>query len=184
MLKNLTIGSLALLGVTIGPSPSQADVFVRVPFVRVYVGQPGVNVRVPFLGINVNNGPPVLVAPLPVPPPPVPAVPAPQNVPQMPPLPPEPAPVVVPPPPTAAVVAPRPQTLNEFASSFRPAAGSYEVVLINPITNHPVKVNFTLPEGSPKVRVFPRRLEFDYGSRRNSIEIRFDRKDTVQVQSR
>ena len=189
MLRNLTISSLALLGLAVEVSPGRADVFVRVPFVRVYVGQPGVNVRVPFFNLNVGNGIPVgMPIPVQVPPPPVPVGPG-QNVPVMPPVPPEPTPVVapgqvvVPPPPAQAVVA-RPPTLNEFAASFRPMPGAYEVVLLNPVTNHAVKVNFTLPPGSPTIRVFPRRLEFDYGSRRQSVEIRFDRKDGVSVHSR
>jgi hypothetical protein len=182
MLRQFTFASLALLGLAVGVSPARADVIVRVPFVGVYVGPPGVSVRAPFFRLNVPSGPPVVVLPAQ----PVPVVPGSPNVP--PPLPQEPValqppPLPVPPPPSA-VVAGRPQTLNEFAASFKPAPGTYETVLINPVTQNPVKVTFSLPAGNPKIRVFPRRLEFDYGSRRQSVEIRFDRKDRVHVQSR
>src|SRR5262249_9693354 len=58
--------------------------------------------------------------------------------------------VVVPttpvPPPTVV----RPLTLAEFAESFKPAPGTYEVVLLHPDTCCPVKVCFTLPCGCPK----------------------------------
>jgi hypothetical protein len=184
MLRQFTFASLALLGLALGVSPGRADVFVRVPFVGVYVGPPGVSVRAPFFRLNVPSGPPVVVLPAQ----PVPVVPGSPDVQPMPPLPPEPVahqppPLPVPPAPSA-VVAVRPQTLEEFAASFKPAPGTYETVLINPITKNPVKVTFSLPPGNPKIRVFPRRLEFDYGSRRESVEIRFDRKDRVHVQSR
>ena len=165
MLRQLTLGSLTLLGLAVGAVPGRADVFVRVPFVGVYVGQPGTYVAAPFVRVQVPNG--------------VPAVPM-QQIP----VPPPPAPVVVRPAPPAPAVVVRPLTLKEFAATFRPAPGTYTTVLINPITNHAVKVTFSLPPGNPVVRVFPRRLEFDYGSRRSSVEIRFDRKDKVHVQSR
>jgi hypothetical protein len=181
MLRHFTLGSLALLGLAVGAAPGRADVFVRLPLVGVYVGPPGTFVRVPFVRVDVPNAVPVVpVQQIPVPPPP----PAPVVVP--PPAPvviQPPPPVVVPPSPPPATVA-RPLTLNEFAASFKPAPGTYTTVLLNPITNHPVKVTFSLPPGNPRIRVFPRRLEFDYGGHRDSVEIRFDRKDRVHVQSR
>jgi hypothetical protein len=176
MLRQFAFASLAVLGLAVGVSPGRADVFVRVPFVGVYVGPPGVSVRAPFVRLNVPSGPPVVVLPAQ----PVPVIP---GTPVMPPTEPALQPPPLPPAPSAVVVA-RPQTLEEFAASFKPAPGTYETVLINPITKNPVKVTFSLPAGDPKIRVFPRRLEFDYGSRRESVEIRFDRKDRVHVQSR
>jgi len=157
MLRQITIGSLALLGLAVGAVPGRADVFVRLPFVGVYVGQPGVQVRAPFVRVDVPNAAPVAV--------PV-QVPAPRL--------PSPPPVVV----------AKPLTLDEFAASFKPAPGTYQALLINPLTKNAVKATFTLPAGNPIIRVFPRRLEFDYGRRRQNIEIRFDRKDRVHVQSR
>jgi hypothetical protein len=183
MLRQLTLGSLTLLGLAVGAAPGRADVFVRLPLVGVYVGPPGTFVRVPFVRVEVPNGvPAVPVQQIPLPPPPVPVPPAPVVV-QPPPVVVQPPPVVVPPTPPPAVAV-RPLTLNEFAASFKPAPGTYTTVLLNPITNNPVKVMFSLPPGNPRIRVFPRRLEFDYGSRRQSVEIRFDRKDRVHVQSR
>jgi hypothetical protein len=69
-----------------------------------------------------------------------------------------PGPAVVP-----APTAVRPMTLAEFAEAFKPAPGTYEVVLLHPDTCCPVKVCFTLPCGCPKkVRVFKRTLTFVY----------------------
>jgi hypothetical protein len=188
MLRQITRGSLVLLALAIWVDAGKADVFVRVPFVGVYVGQPGTFVRVPFVRVDVPNAVPVVPTQVQVPPPPLPVNPGTPVVPPMPPASPEPVvvqppPQPVPPAPGAAVAA-RAPTLNEFAASFKPAPGAYSVVLLNPITNNPVNVTFTLPPGNPRVRVFPRRLEFDYGTRRESVEIRFDRKDRVHVQSR
>jgi hypothetical protein len=186
MLRQFTRGSLVLLGLAIWVDVGRADVFVRVPFVGVYVGQPGTFVRVPFVRVDVPNAVPVVPTQVLVPPQQVPVNP---GTPVLPPMPPA-APVVIQPPPQpvppapGAAVAARAPTLNEFAASFKPAPGTYTVVLLNPITNNAVNVTFTLPPGNPRVRVFPRRLEFDYGSRRESVEIRFDRKDRVNVQSR
>jgi hypothetical protein len=56
-----------------------------------------------------------------------------------------------------------PLTLAQFAEGFKPAAGTYEVWLIHPGTECPVKVCFTLPCGCPKVHVTCRTLIFDYG---------------------
>jgi hypothetical protein len=61
------------------------------------------------------------------------------------------------PPPVAAL------TLEQFARAFKPAPGNYEVWLIHPGSECPVKVCFTLPCGCPKVEVSCRQIVFDYG---------------------
>ncbi len=107
-------------------------------------------------------------------------VPAPPPVVVVPAAPVVPAPVVPPaplPPPPAPV---RPPTIGEFAASFQPAPGTYQVTLLHPLTGCPVPVCFTLPPGCPcKVRVQRRELEFDYG--RREVEIRFERHGGVRV---
>ncbi len=80
-----------------------------------------------------------------------------------------------PPTPMPATLAPapvRPVTVAEFAASFQPAPGKYEVVFVHPVTCCPVKVCFTLPCGCPTVRVHKRMLTFDYG-RHHVVRIRF-----------
>ena len=74
-------------------------------------------------------------------------------------------------------------TPDEFAKTFQPKPGSYEVTLLNPVTNQPTPVRFTLPDGSPKrVLVHRREIEFEYGFRR-FVRIQFDR-DGATVVSR
>jgi hypothetical protein len=69
-------------------------------------------------------------------------------------------PVVVTPPPAPVVVtAP---TLEEFAATFRPAPGTYEVTVRHSRSGCPVTVCFTLPPGCPKVRVNRHQLDFEY----------------------
>lgn len=83
----------------------------------------------------------------------------------------QPPEIVLPAPaPLTAIPAPVP-TIDEFARTFIPIAGTYEVVLIHPVKKCPVQVCFTLPPGCPKVRTGKFRLEFDYG--RHSVVIRF-----------
>ena len=147
-------GVLAVAGLA---APAQADVFVRAPFVNVHVGQPDVSVQAPFVNIHVGQPaplpPPVVVYP--GDPPPVPLLPE-------------------------TIGAVRPPTLEEFAASFQPAAGHYEVVLLNPETCCPVKVCFTLPCGCPKVRVHDKSLVFHYGLLDN-VSIRFRHDGSVSV---
>src|SRR5262245_46751123 len=116
----------------------------------------------PGLGALAQSPPvPPPPAPLPVPPPPAPpggVVPPPKS------LPPALPPVVLTPAP--------PMTHQEFARIFKPLPGNYEVVLIHPGTHRPVPVNFTLPEGNPRVKVHRRELVFDYG-RRHQVTVRF-----------
>jgi len=133
-------------------STNRADVIVRVPFVNVEVGN-GVRVQAPFVNVQV---PPVVPAPTGTVVPPV---------------------VVPAPPPSGAL---RPLTLPEFAASFQPAPGNYEVLLVHSRTGCPVQVGFTLPCGCPrKVRVTKHQLVFDYG--RDKVTIRFGLCGQVRV---
>jgi hypothetical protein len=175
-MKRLCTAAVVLLAAC--PTSRGAEVVVQAPFVSVRAGrgETTVCVRIPCLGelriqkraantapvIGVEGLPP----PIPAPPPPPPAVPPAQPA---------------PPPPAAAVPA-RPPTLAEFAAGFQPAPGTYEVVLIHPVTGSPITVAFTLPAGSPrKVHVRRRELEFNYG--RHFVRLHFDRRG-IQVQSR
>src|SRR5437879_1740217 len=45
------------------------------------------------------------------------------------------------------------QSIYDFATSFKPSAGTHEVVVMHPYSNTPVKVNFTLPDGTPTVKI-------------------------------
>src|SRR5438034_11360724 len=111
-------------------SASQAQVFVRAPFVRVSVGD-GVGVRAPFVNLWIPPDGPVYYSPygprviyVQPPPPPVvvqPMPPAPQPFP--------PAPQPLPKPPIADDAPPQPvqpgqaPTLEAFSKSFQPKAG-------------------------------------------------------------
>jgi hypothetical protein len=76
-----------------------------------------------------------------------------------------------PPQPAKAAAVP---TLEQFAKSFQPKGGSYEVSIVNPVTNQPTPVRFTLPEGSPRrVDLHRNEIEFYYGIRR-FVRIEFD----------
>ncbi|HEV3120087.1 MAG TPA: hypothetical protein VGY58_23705 [Gemmataceae bacterium] len=169
MLRFITVGLVALAGVLGGAGPSQGQVFVRAPFVRVVVGGPGgsgVGVRAPFVNLWIPS----------------------RNHPQ--------SVMYVPPPPPEAPVAhvrretPPPQatretslTLGQFAESFQAQSGSHQVTLINPVTNSPTPVAFTLPEGTPRrVAVNNERITFVYGFR-HRVRIEFD-KDGAIVTSR
>jgi hypothetical protein len=103
-------------------------------------------------------------------------------------FPPPPAPLVVPPAapaPLPPAVLPGPPaapalTLKEFAASFRPAPGNYEVTLLHTRTGCPVTVCFTLPPGCPrKVKLHRHELEFDYG--KHEVSIRFQLGGRVKV---
>jgi hypothetical protein len=156
-------------------STNHADWSLRVPFVTVEKGQ-GVRVRTPFVDVQV---PPYATPILPAPaleglPPPTPYVgppPAAAGEPPLPPgtvAPPQPGPVQTTIPPPQA----RPLTPAEFAASFKPGPGNYEVVLLHPRSGQPVQVNFTLPPGQlRRIRVSRLHLVFDYG--RQEVTIRF-----------
>jgi hypothetical protein len=183
MQRLLLTSLLALAGIMGLAAEGRADVIVRAPFVCVQVGKPyppgprDLVVRTPFVTVRVAR--PVHLAP-----PPAPA--APQALPAQPGDPP-PVPVDPPtqaPPPPGAAAGPEPAralTVRDFASAFRPAAGTHEVVLVHPRTGKPVPVTFTLPPGTPrKVRATRNALILNYG-RREVVTIRFLRDGTVRV---
>jgi hypothetical protein len=161
---------------------SQAQVFVRAPFVRVYTGD-GVYVRAPFVNLYVPGDGPVVYGPrvIYMPPPgvvvqtvPPPVVVQPQPQPQPVPPPPQPVPEAknAPPPPVQPVQAP---TLEAFSKTFQAKAGSYDVTLINPITKAPTPVRFSLPEGTPRRVIVTRdSIEWVYALRQ-WVRIEFDK---------
>jgi hypothetical protein len=178
MKRTVLLGAAIVVGWLGLVSACQAQVFIRAPFVRVGVGD-GVYVRAPFVNLYVPSGGPAygprvvyLPPPIVVPqmPPASEAVPLPQPRPipipdpKAPPLPqsqpiPIPDPKAPPPPIQAAQV----MTLDAFAKSFQPKAGSFETTIINPVTNQPTTVRFLLPEGSPRRVVVTRdSIEFIY----------------------
>jgi hypothetical protein len=185
MKRTLILGTaiaIAWLGVA---TASQAQVFVRAPFVRVGVGD-GVYVRAPFVNLYIPGdnpppyGPRVIYVPAPgtvQQPPPMPFPPAPQPV--------LPAPKPVnkddaPPQPVQPAQVP---TLDSFAKTFQAKAGAYEVAILNPITRQPTNVKFFLPEGTPRrIHVTRDSIEFVYGLRQ-WVRIEFDR-DGATVTSR
>jgi hypothetical protein len=74
------------------------------------------------------------------------------------------------------------QSIYDFAASFKPSAGTHEVVVLHPYANTPVRVNFTLPEGTPTVKIkggLRRAIEFNYGSR--VVEVWFYRNGQVVI---
>jgi hypothetical protein len=164
MRKHLVLSLAALTGLLGVTAAAHADVFIRVPFVTVRVGSPPpVVVSPPPVVVSPPATPPIIIGqPIDVPP------------------------VVAPPPrvievqPAKPVVVQRAPTLEEFAKTFQPAPGKYEVTIQHPVTCEPVKVCFTLPEGCPKkVRVHPREIDFDYG--KTDVSIRFIRDGRVRV---
>jgi hypothetical protein len=181
--------AVALMAVWLGIAAAcDAQVFVRAPFVRVGVGD-GVYVRAPFVNLYVPNGPPVYYAPGPrvyyMPPPTVLQSPPPaeQTFPPAPQPVPAPKPLIKDDAPPQPVQQPQTPTLESFAKTFQPKAGSYEVTILNPVTNQPTNVKFFLPEGSPRrVRVTRDSIEFIYGLRQWTL-IEFDR-DGAKVTSR
>jgi hypothetical protein len=135
MRRTVVAGLLSILACAAWASSGYAGWFVRTPWVSVS-GGPGVSVQAPFVDVRV--GPPagrVIVVP---PPPP---------------------PVVVPAPPPVIVKVP---TLEEFAATFHPAPGNYEVTILHSRSGCPVTVCFTLPPGCPKVCVQRHQLDFKY----------------------
>lgn len=198
-MKRLIFASLAIPAAMIACAPTAtADVYVRVPFVRVQVGG-GVRVRAPFVNLYIPGGlPPVYempgAEPMPefVPPQPEALSNPPKKTPaQSQPPAPKVKPIDAPPvpkvkgddaPPTPAGVEPV-LTPEQFTRNFKPKAGNYEVTLLNPITNQATTVRFSLPEGTPRrVNVSRHQIEFDYGPRQY-VRIRFDR-DGAEVISR
>jgi len=153
------------------PPPTAPGVFPPPVDPNANLG-PGTGLRLtPFGTQPVNPPPPVPVNPAA----PMQNLPLPQVVPGT------DIPGATPPPPQPLQT--RHPTLPEFAKNFQAKAGNYDVTIINPITNQPTQVKFTLPEGSPR-RVIVNRdeIEFRY-SLRQWVRIEFD-KDGAQITSR
>ncbi len=157
-MRKFIVASLAAGTVLAGfAAPSRAGFFLRVPFVTVhvdrgvYVGAGPVQVQVPGRAVALPPGPQgVIVSQA------APAVPA----------------DALPPPTPLPGPAIKAMTVEQFAESFKPQGGKYEVVLVHPKSGCPVKVCFELPPGCPsKVRWTKHVLEFDYG--RTCVRIRF-----------
>jgi hypothetical protein len=176
-MKRIRLASLFAVACWIAvAADAQAQVFVRAPFVRVQVG-PGVWVRAPFVNLFVPPAGPVYAYP---PAYVVPASPAVESLPQ-------PGLVDGAPPAQSANLAvpapPKAMSLEQFAKTFQAKGGSFEADLINPVTNQPTKVRFTLPDGTPRsINVRRNEIEFRYGLLR-FVRIEFD-KDGAQVVSR
>lgn len=172
---------LALVALMVVAGFASADFAIQNRWVTVRIG-PGVGVEVrpngvtPLVNVEVGGRAPVPMMPreenLPVQPPP--GVPLEVS------------------PPAKAVPLPgareagnpggRVPTIQEFAASFKAAPGNYEVVVMHPYTNCPVKVCFNLPQGCPKVcvkGVLRRCVEFDYG--KCEVQVWFYRDGRVKV---
>jgi hypothetical protein len=187
MKRAMILGAAILAGWLACESISEAQVFVRAPFVRVYAGD-GVAVRAPFVNLYIPGDGPVVYGPRVIyMPPPVVVVPqAPPAVQQPQTFPPQPQPVPAPdaknapPQPIQPVQAP---TLDAFSRSFQAKAGSYDVTVVNPVSKQPTSVRFSLPEGTPRRVVVTRdSIEWVYGLRQ-WVRIEFDR-DGATVISR
>jgi len=193
-MKRALIFTATLTGILGLATASHAQVFIRAPFVRVGVGD-GVSVRAPFVNLWIPPdgpyyGPGVYGPRVYYMPPPGVAVQQPpaQQFPPTPqpvqPPPPQPQPKTIkddaPPQPVQPAQAP---TLDAFAKSFQPKAGTYEVAILNPVSKQPTSVRFILPEGTPRrVHVTRDSIEWVYGLRQ-WVRIEFDR-DGVQVTAR
>ena len=157
----------------VAAAPARAQVTVQTPWFCLRVGQPAptrVLVQTPWVTVGVA---PAGQAIRPIASPAAPAAATYEYMPGAPP--PVPLPISFEAAPTRTA-----PTLNEFAASFAPKAGRYEVDIVHPFTGKPVKVSFTLPDGSPRrVKVQRRGLDFDYGSRQ--VSIRFLRDGEVRV---
>ena len=204
MKQYLPVGFATALTAALLPASVYAQVSIRAPFVRVQVGGPGVYVRAPFVNLYVPNTryyyPPagVIIQPPPpavfVPPPPTmlpadaeplkPANGKPANgqnakgQPAKTPPPPKPLPDddQAPPQPVQPGQA---MSIQQFVQTFQPKAGSYEVSLLNPLTNTATTVRFSLPEGQPRgVHLRSNEIEFDYGIRR-FVRINFDQDGAI-----
>ena len=200
-MKRTVILAAALIAWLALVTATQAQVFIRAPFVRVGVGD-GVYVRAPFVNLYIPGD-----APPGYPPPYGPRIyymPQPGTVMQ-------PQPGAVPSeklsprrnsfllrrnrcsprrsrpsgttPPPQPIQPTQVPTLDAFAKTFKAKAGAYEIALLNPITKTPTNVKFFLPEGTPRrVAVTRDSIEFIYGLRQ-WVRIEFDR-DGATVTSR
>jgi hypothetical protein len=126
--------------------------------------------------------PPVAVQQIPMPQQPV--QPAPildpgfQRMPNRPPVSMQPQPQPLQPQQLARPAAP---THLDFANTFQPMPGQYQVLVLHPFTLQPVTVTFRLPpsKGPYKTRVTARYVEFD--SPDHTVDIRFARDGRVFV---
>ncbi len=66
------------------------------------------------------------------------------------------------PPPVPQPIVKHVPSLEEFAATFRPAPGTYEVTILHSRTCCPVTICFTLPPGCPKVCLHKHQLDFEY----------------------
>jgi hypothetical protein len=165
-MRNLAFGIVLTLAAAV---PARAQVAVQTPWTSVLVNppaQPRILVQSPWFSVGVGQRP---VQTLPaVPPPPADQV----YVPGAPP----PVPIPIP----VATAAARVPTLNEFAATFQPRPGHFVVDVEHPVTGRPVRVSFTLPEGSLK-RVVVHRRELDFEYRGREVSIRFLHGGEVRV---
>jgi hypothetical protein len=85
--------------------------------------------------------------------------------------------------PPVVIDAPRPIGPRDFAKSFVPAPGKYDVLFLHPVNGKPVSVLFQLPDGMPrKVQYVGHFLVFDYG--RHKVDIHFQAGGKVTVAQR
>jgi hypothetical protein len=73
-------------------------------------------------------------------------------------------------------------THRQFAATFHPLPGNYEVTLLHPRTHRPVTVRFTLPPGRIKeVDADPGEIRFDYGHWELEIHFKRDGRVTLDI---
>ncbi len=182
MYRTFALSLVTLAGLLLGTQTAQAEVFLRLPFIRVEVGGPGVYVHAPFVNVWVPHDAPIYQAVPPPATPPPPVMPPADNLPPPKPLPPPNN--VIPPPALPAPAQTGQQTLAEFAKTFQPHAGHFDVTIVNPVNKQPTQVHFTLPEGSPRRVIVDRdEIEFRY-SLRQWVRIQFDADGGVIVTTR
>jgi hypothetical protein len=94
-----------------------------------------------------------------------------------------PPPFVVPGAPIPVIQQPiQPMSVDDFACSFQPAAGTYRVTLIHPKTCCPVDVCFTLPCGcAKKITTTKYTMRIVYPGLFNDVVIRFRLDGSVSV---
>jgi len=180
---------LILLGALALTTTAQAQVVVRAPGVYVEVG-PAVIVRAWGVEVFVPRRAAKPLPPAAVPPmKPVGVAPAAVD-PSVPPVPKEedlllPSPIPVPGTkekvPVTPVALTRAVTLGEFVASAKPfKPGVYDVMLLHPYTNKPVKVSFELPVAPRRVSVTKTRIEFRWGVFKG-MDLQFEPDGTVRV---
>jgi hypothetical protein len=88
-------------------------------------------------------------------------------------------PVLLPPPQPAPPLVVRVPTLEEFARTFQPRPGTYQVAILHTRSCEPVTICFTLPPGCPKVCLSRHQLDFEYPC--EDVRIRFQICSKVKV---